>query len=127
MYIIAEIGVNHNGSKELAENLVNLAASCGANAVKFQHFKAEKLASKKTPKVAYQMETSDPVETHFAMLQNLEISDEIELAAINKCRELNIDFISTPYDPESVNHLIELGCKYIKTASADIIDHRIHR
>lgn len=127
MYIIAEIGVNHNGSTELAEKLIDKAVNAGANAVKFQHFKADKLARSQTPKVNYQMRTSDPAESHHAMLKSLEISDEIEALAIRKCKDLNVDFISTPYDPDATDHLISLGCKYIKTASADIIDHRIHK
>ena len=127
MYIIAEIGVNHNGSVELAEKLIDAAARAGAHAVKFQHFKADKLASLETPKVKYQMRTSDPAESHHAMLKNLEISVEIESLAIRKCKELRIDFISTPYDPDAADHLISLGCKFIKTASADIVDHRIHK
>lgn len=127
MYLIAEIGVNHNGSVELAEKLIDAAAKAGADAVKFQHFKADKLASLQTPKVEYQMRTSDPAESHYAMLKSLEISADIESLAIRKCKELGIDFISTPYDPDAADHLISLGCKFIKTASADIVDHRIHK
>jgi len=127
MYIIAEIGVNHNGSTEITEKLIELAAISGAHAVKFQHFKADKLARVDTPKVEYQMQTSDPKESHFKMLKSLEISKEIEDLAIKKCSEFKLDFISTPYDPDSVDHLTNLGCKYIKTASADIVDHRIHK
>lgn len=127
MYIIAEIGVNHNGSIEITEKLIELAARSGVQAVKFQHFKADKLARLDTPKVEYQIRTSDPKESHFKMLKSLEISKEIEVLAIKKCAEFNLDFISTPYDPDAVDHLINLGCRYIKTASADIVDHRIHR
>ena len=126
MFFIAEIGVNHNGDADLACKLIEEASKCGANAVKFQHFNAQKLAGPNTPKVQYQMRTSDPTETHQEMLEKLQITEEIEHAAIALCKKLNIEFISTPYDPESADHLIKLGCRYIKTASADIVDHRIH-
>lgn len=126
MFFIAEIGVNHNGDTDLACKLIEEASKCGANAVKFQHFNAKKLAGPSTPKVQYQMRTSDPTETHQEMLKKLQITEEIERASIALCKKLNIEFISTPYDPESADHLIKLGCRYIKTASADIVDHRIH-
>lgn len=126
MFFIAEIGVNHNGDADLACKLIEEASKCGANAVKFQHFNAQKLAGPSTPKVQYQMRTSDPTETHQEMLKKLQITEEIEHASIALCKKLNIEFISTPYDPESADHLIKLGCRYIKTASADIVDHRIH-
>ncbi len=73
MYFIAEIGVNHNGSVDMAEKLIIKAKSAGAHAVKFQHFKADLLAQKNTPKVGYQLRSSDKNETHFEMLKKLEI------------------------------------------------------
>lgn len=126
-YIIAEIGVNHNGDKKLLQDLILAAQTSGADACKFQTFKADKLALKNTPKVKYQMSTTDNNETHWEMLKSLEFSHEMHLFAIEKCRELNLDFISTPYDPSSVEYLHSLGVRLIKTASADIVDHRIHK
>ena len=127
MLLIAEIGVNHNGKPKIAELLIREAAASGASAVKFQHFSAEKLATKNAPKVGYQLSTSDNSETHFEMLKKLEITSEIESLALTVCKELGLEFISTPYDVPSVEHLVSLGCKYIKTASADIVDIPLHR
>ena len=124
--LIAEIGVNHNGCLELLEKLIEEAKSSGAHACKFQTFKAKSLARKDTPKVNYQLSTSDPDETHWQMLKNLELSDEMHLFAKKRCEDLGMDFISTPYDPESVEYLHSIGVKTVKTASADVVDHRIH-
>ena len=126
MLLIAEIGVNHNGSVEKASDLIHAAYQSGANAVKFQHFSADKLATSTTPKVAYQLSTSDQAETHHEMLRKLQITGDIEKTALQMCKELGLEFISTPYDPEAAEHLISLGCNYVKTASADIVDLRIH-
>ena len=125
-YVIAEIGVNHNGDSALLDQLIIAAKNAGADACKFQTFSADKLVAKDTQKVQYQMSTTDENETHWEMLKALELSHEMHIQALDKCRELSIDFISTPYDPDAVAYLAGLGVKTIKTASADIIDHRIH-
>ena len=125
--LIAEIGVNHNGCPELLKKLIDEAKDSGADACKFQTFKADRLAKKDTPKVEYQLATSDPEESHWKMLKNLEFSDEMHLIALNHCKLLGLEFISTPYDPDSVQYLFDLGVKTIKTASADVVDHRIHK
>ena len=125
--LIAEIGVNHNGSIEILENLIDAAKQSGAQACKFQTFKADSLAKKDTPKVAYQLSTSDVAETHWEMLKRLEMSNEMHQIAMKKCKALDLEFISTPYDPDSVDYLADLGVKIIKTASADLVDHRIHK
>ena len=75
-YIIAEIGVNHNGSLSLAKKMIQEAKKCGANAVKFQTFIADKLANKNTPKVTYQKINTKKKETHYQMLKKLELSQE---------------------------------------------------
>ena len=75
-YIIAEIGVNHNGSLSLAKKMIQEAKKCGANAVKFQTFIADKLANKNTPKVKYQKINTKKKETHYQMLKKLELSQE---------------------------------------------------
>lgn len=126
-FIIAEIGVNHNGNKNLLRELIKQAAACGVDACKFQTFSAAKLASASTPKVEYQTLTSDIHESHLQMLQKLEMDHEMHLLAKSECEKRDLEFISTPYDPESVGYLADLGVKKIKTASADIVDHRIHR
>jgi len=126
-FIIAEIGVNHNGRKDLLRELVHKAADCGVDACKFQTFNAEKLAAIATPKVDYQKLTSNAQESHLEMLQKLEMDHEMHLLAKTECEKRGLEFISTPYDPESVDYLASLGLKKIKTASADIVDHRIHK
>ena len=125
--LIAEVGVNHNGCPDLLVKLVGAAAEAGADACKFQTFKADRLAKRDTPKVQYQMATSDPAETHWEMLKSLELTDEMHRLAIESCESYGVEFISTPYDPESVEYLNDLGVKTVKTASADVVDHRIHR
>jgi len=121
-YLIAEIGVNHNGDVGLAREMVLAAKSAGADAVKFQTFTAAMLVTQGTPKVAYQEVTSSPEETHYEMIRKLELGkqEHLELAAF--CAEVGIDFLSTPYDIESARFLNELNVKFFKTASADIVD-----
>lgn len=126
-YIIAEIGVNHNGSIKLAKNMIDEATKSGADAVKFQTFKASSLVTQGTPKVRYQEATTSPKETHYEMIKKLELSKKAHFELSAYCKSKNIDFISTPYDVASAKFLIEdLGIKYIKTASADIVDLLLH-
>ncbi len=122
-FLIAEIGVNHNGDIELAKNMISAAKDSGADAVKFQTFKAEILASQSTPKVKYQIDNTGSVESHFQMLQKLELSYENHFSLKAYCDSLNIEFISTPYDINSAIFLNDdLDVRCFKTASADIVD-----
>ena len=125
--IIAEIGVNHGGCVDLAFKMIDEAKKCGADAVKFQTFKASALVGKNTPKVDYQMSTTDVNESHFEMIKALEFKYEDHEPVINYCRSKKIEFISTPYDIESAAFLDELGVKVFKTASADIVDLPLHK
>lgn len=126
-FIIAEIGVNHGGSVDLAFKMIDEAKKCGADAVKFQTFKASRLVSKNTPKVDYQMSTTDVNESHFDMIKALEFKYEDHEPVINYCKSKNIEFISTPYDIESAVFLNNLDVKVFKTASADIVDLPLHK
>jgi sialic acid synthase SpsE len=127
-YVIAEIGVNHNGDIELAKQMISEARLCGADAVKFQTFSAEKLVSLNTPKVAYQEHTTRPDQSHFDMIKSLELSEEQHLILSNQCDELGIEFLSTPYDLDSAIFLDKIiGVPMFKTASADIVDLRLHQ
>ena len=122
-FLIAEIGVNHNGDLGLARNLIFAAKESGADAVKFQTFKAEILASQSTPKVQYQIDNTGSSESHFQMLKKLELSYEDHFSLKAYCKSLNIEFISTPYDINSaifLNNDLDVSC--FKTSSADIID-----
>ena len=121
-YIIAEIGVNHDGCIEKAKNLVDLAVSSGANAVKFQSFYAEDLATADTPKVEYQLKTTGNKQSHFEMLKALELSVNDEAEIFNYCKSIGVNFISTPYSLAAVKQLEQLGVEEYKIASADIVD-----
>jgi len=126
-FIIAEIGVNHGGCVDLAFKMIDEAKKCGADAVKFQTFKASRLVDKNTPKVDYQMSTTDENESHFDMIKALEFKYEDHEPVIDYCRSKKIEFISTPYDIESAVFLDKLGVKLFKTASADIVDLPLHK
>lgn len=121
-YVIAEIGVNHNGKVNLAKEMIHQAKNSGANAVKFQTFTAKALVTESTPKVDYQRTTTSPEESHFEMIKRLELGKEEHQELFDYCRDIDIDFISTPYDIESARFLDELGVKLFKTASADVVD-----
>jgi len=121
VFIIAEAGVNHNGSVKLARSLIDAAADAGADAVKFQSFRADELVSRSAPRAAYQTENLGGSETQYEMLRKLELSfeDQREIAAYAaKC---GISFLSTPFDITSLEFLVQdLGLKRIKLGSGDI-------
>lgn len=125
-FIIAEIGVNHNNNLEYSKKLIDFCSSNNVDAVKFQTFKAEKLAQKNTPKVLYQKINKDDNENHFDMLKKLELSKKDHFILKKYCEKKNIEFISTPYDIESAKFLISLKLKTIKVASADLTDYFLH-
>jgi N,N'-diacetyllegionaminate synthase len=123
-YIIAEAGVNHNGSLDLALELVNIAAKSGANAIKFQTFKSEKLSSKNAKKAKYQKKNLNTNNnSQLEMLKKLELSYDDFRLIFNKCKEKNIDFISTPFDLDSVDFLEELGVDIYKISSGDLTNY----
>lgn len=121
-YLIAEIGVNHNGDMNMAREMVLAAKRAGANAVKVQTFTAATLVTRSTPKVRYQQDTTSCDESHYEMIHKLELgrAEHRDLAAF--CSTAGIDFLSTPYDIDSAQFLNELGVKMFKTASADLVD-----
>jgi N,N'-diacetyllegionaminate synthase len=119
-FIIAEAGVNHNGSLELAHRLVEAAAEAGADAVKFQTFKAERLVTRQAPKADYQKRTTGAAESQFEMLERLELSAAAHVQLIEHCRPRNIQFLSTPFEEESADTLIRLGLKSLKIPSGEI-------
>jgi len=120
VYIIAEAGVNHNGSLEIALQLIDAAFETGADAVKFQTFKAENLLVRSTPKADYQKETTDPDESQFDMIKKLELDYNAHKALIDYCSRKEICFISSPFDCESVDLLYDLGVSMIKIPSGEI-------
>jgi N,N'-diacetyllegionaminate synthase len=118
--IIAEAGVNHNGDLELAKQLIDVAAKAGADYVKFQTFSADRMVSKSAPKAEYQQQVTDASETQYEMLKRLELSNEMHLNLIKHCEGKSIRFLSTGFDIESVDLLIELGIDLIKIPSGEI-------
>ena len=121
VYIIAEAGVNHNGSLSMARELINAAAAAGADAVKFQTFKADRLVSRIAPKAEYQLKTTDNIESQFEMIKKLELSEEAHEVLIEYCQMRGIQFLSTPFDIESLNLLSsKFNLPYIKLPSGEI-------
>ncbi len=122
-FIIAEAGVNHNGSLEMALDLVRKAREIGADCVKFQTFKAESVITKKAPKAQYQLQVTDPSESQFEMLKKLELSTEDYGEILKVCQEEDILFLSTPYNEEDADFLEQLGVAAFKIASGQIVEH----
>jgi N,N'-diacetyllegionaminate synthase len=120
VFIIAEAGVNHNGSLILARKLVEEAARAGADAVKFQTFRAETLVSPETPKAAYQQQTTDAEESQFDMIRRLELSPAAHRELIEHCRKMGIQFLSSAFDLDSIDLLAELGLEIFKIPSGEI-------
>ena len=124
VFIIAEIGVNHNGSISIAKKSIIEAKKSGADAVKFQSFNADDLVLKSAPKVKYQLNNKVD-ETHYKMLRKLEFSKDKFKTLIRFCKSKNIKFISTPYDQKNAEYLLQQGIKIIKIASADLVDFQL--
>ena len=120
VFIIAEAGVNHNGSKKLAKKMIDAAFESGADAVKFQTFKAENIISKTAKKAEYQIKTSDEFESQFDMLKKLELDTETHNELFAYCQEKGIMFLSTPFDHDSINLLSDLGLQVFKIPSGEI-------
>ena len=120
VFIIAEAGVNHNGSIELAYKLIDIASVSGVNAVKFQTFKAENLVSKNAQKAEYQKQTTNPSESQFNMLKKLELDANAHRRLIDYCDKKDIIFLSTPFDYESIELLNKLKLQIFKIPSGEI-------
>jgi N-acetylneuraminate synthase len=120
-YVIAEAGVNHNGSLEQAIRLIDVAAAAGADAVKFQTFKADKLVSRAAPKADYQVRTTGAAESQHEMIRKLELDDAAHVMLITHCQATGIEFLSTPFDLESLDLLARrFDLSRIKLPSGDI-------
>lgn len=120
VFIIAEAGVNHNGSLEIALQLVDAAAAAGADAVKFQTFRAAAVATPAAAKAAYQVRSTDPSESQLDMLARLELSPDDHRYLAARCRERGIVFLSSPADPASADLLRELGVPAFKVGSGNL-------
>ena len=122
-YIIAEAGVNHNGSLDMAKEMVITAKKIGVDAIKFQTFITENLVTKSAQKAEYQKSNTSRVESQFEMLKKLEFSydDYAELKEL--CEKLDIDFISTPFDLDSIDMLLKLDIDKLKLPSGEITNY----
>ena len=121
VFIIAEAGVNHNGSIDLAKQLIDVAVKAGVDAVKFQTFKAEKLVSKGAKKALYQQQNmQESTDSQYDMLKKLELDITTHKELISYCDSKNIMFLSTPFDHDSIELLNNLGLKIFKIPSGEI-------
>jgi len=119
-FVIAEAGVNHNGSVERALQLVDVAADAGADAVKFQTFRADALATASAARADYQVANTGEAGSQFAMLRALELSQADHLRLVERCRARGIKFMSTAFDAESLAFLVTLDPPAVKIPSGDI-------
>lgn len=118
--IIAEAGVNHNGSVDTALEMIARAAEAGVDYVKFQTFKAESLVTASAPKARYQQENCGSADSQLAMLKGLELSEDDFVRLSDECRRRGVGFMSTPFDLASIDFLATLGMDYWKIPSGEI-------
>ena len=119
-FIIAEAGVNHNGSLEMAFQLIDMAVAAGADAVKFQTFKADNVIAVNAPKARYQKDTTGSDESQLEMIKKLELDETAHIQLYQYCQPKGIQFLSTPFDLESVDLLYRLGLEIFKIPSGEI-------
>lgn len=119
-FIIAEVGVNHNGSVDIAKKMIDTAKACGADAVKFQTFVSENLVSRFADKAEYQKETTGNNESQLAMIKKLELSYDDFRDLKRYAESGGLDFMSTPFDHDSIDFLAELGMDIFKIPSGEI-------
>ena len=118
--VIAEAGVNHNGSLDTAKRLVEVAANAGADFVKFQTFSAEDIVLKTADKAEYQKGATDSAESQYEMLKRLELTSEMHEHLIEHCKKFSIGFLSTGFDQASIAYLVSLGQQLVKIPSGEI-------
>lgn len=123
VFIIAEAGVNHNGSLPMAKQLVNAAVAAGADAVKFQTFKVSNLVTKTAKQADYQTTNTGKQESQFAMLKRLELSEADHKELVAYCHKNQIEFMSTPFDLQSIQFLNGLGVERFKIPSGEITNY----
>jgi N,N'-diacetyllegionaminate synthase len=119
-FVIAEAGVNHNGDVALAHRLIDAAREAGADAVKFQSFKAERMVTADAPKAEYQMRSTDAGESQLAMLRRLELAADDFAALKAHCEQCGVTFLSTPFEEESADMLERIGVQAFKLPSGEL-------
>lgn len=120
VFIIAEAGVNHNGSLRTAKRLVDVACAAGADAVKFQTFEPEEFVSENSPKAEYQKSTTAAKESHLDMIKRLRLSADAHMDLARYCRKKGIIFLSSPFDIKSIELLKDIGLEIFKIPSGEI-------
>ncbi|WP_019894279.1 N-acetylneuraminate synthase [Hydrogenovibrio halophilus] len=120
-FVIAEAGVNHNGSLDLAKRLIDVAVEAGADAVKFQTFKTEELVTEAADQADYQTRNTGVRESQYAMLKRLELSESDHDQLWAHCQQQNIEFMSTAFDSSSIEFLHQLGMKRWKIPSGELL------
>ena len=120
VFIIAEAGINHNGSTRIAKRLIDIAAKAGADAIKFQTFNTENLVTKSAKKAKYQKKNDNKKESQFDMLKKLELSPLMHKILLSYCKKKKILFLSSPFDLQSIDFLNNLGLKIFKIPSGEI-------
>lgn len=120
VYIIAEAGINHNGNIDLAKDMIVVAKEAGVNAIKFQTFKSDKLVIKTAKKAKYQQKKNASAETQLEMLKKLELDAGQFIELKDYCSKLRIDFLSTPFDLDSIEFLYQIGISQWKIPSGEI-------
>ena len=119
-FIIAEAGVNHNGSVTIAKKLIDAAIKTGADAIKFQSFIADKIVRRDAPKAEYQKRWTGQEESQYGMLKRLELSRDAHKTLIEYCKSKKIEFLSSPFDLDSIELLHKLGIRRFKIPSGEI-------
>lgn len=122
VFVIAEVGVNHNGNMKSAEDLIKIASDCGADAVKFQSFNASTLVSQSAKKAAYQVRSTGGG-SQFEMLRQLELSQREHDRLRGICEKFSVEFMSTPFDFEAAKFLADIGVKRLKIPSGELTNH----
>src|SRR5580698_10249506 len=120
VFVIAEAGVNHNGSLDLARKLIEAVKETGADAIKFQSFRAASLASRSAQKALYQERTTPARESQLQMLRRLELDAAAHRSLIEHCGNIGLQFLSSPFDTESADLLDDLNVSQFKIPSGEI-------
>ena len=119
-FIIAEAGVNHNGDIKLAEKLIKVASESGADAIKFQAWKAKNLVTYNAPLAIYQKENTNGFSNQYEMLKKLELNERDHIYLKSKSEEMDIEYLSSAFDLEGLDMLNRLGLKKLKIPSGEI-------
>ena len=123
VYIIAEAGVNHNGDMQTAFEMIEIAARAGVDCVKFQAYRAEELATPTASKATYQEAATGTAESQLDMLRRLEVSPDMHAQLRDRCKELSVDFLCTPFDADSADMLVErFDLPILKIPSGEIVN-----